>query len=78
MGGGVLANTSRDARAVERKVQGDERLPLSSLTRAQRSMEPVSFRQPVRKDLARPDYAPAGWENASYYYLSWLVTCSFS
>jgi hypothetical protein len=58
MGGGVLANTSRDARAVERKVQGDEKLPLSSLTRTQQSIEPVSFRQPVRKDLARPRPRP--------------------
>jgi hypothetical protein len=32
-GGGVLANASRDARVVERKVQDDEKLPLSSLTR---------------------------------------------
>src|SRR5712691_12279903 len=47
--GGVLASASRDARAVERKVQGDEKLPLSSLTRAQQSFESVSFRRPVRK-----------------------------
>src|SRR2546427_1483398 len=69
--GGVLANTSRDARAAERKVQGDEKLPLSSMTKTQQSIEPVCFRRPVRKDPARPDYAPAGWETASYYYLSY-------
>ena len=69
-GGGVLATASRDARAAERKVQDDEKLPLSSLTKTQQSIEPVCFRRPVRKDPARPDYAPAGWETASYYYLS--------
>src|SRR6266581_7387750 len=77
-GKGGLANASRDARAAERKIQDDEKLPLPSVTRTQQSIEPACFRRPMRKDPARPDCAPAGWETASYYYLSWLVTCSFS
>jgi hypothetical protein len=58
MGGGVLANASRDARAVERKVRGDEKPPLSSMTRTQESIEPVCFRRPVRNDPARPRPRP--------------------
>ena len=75
-GGGVLATRPRDARAVERNVQGDEKLPLSSLTRTQQSIEPVCFRRPVRNDHAR--LPTLHWETAGYYYLPWLVTCSFS
>jgi hypothetical protein len=76
--GGVLANASRDARAVERKVRGDEKPPLSSLTRTRQSHRTCLFPTASAKGPCTPDYAPAGWETASYYYLSWLVTCSFS
>src|SRR2546425_4907506 len=36
------------------------------------------FPTPSAKGSCTPRLRPAGWETASYYYLSWLVTCSFS